>query len=65
MAIFGGRPIGAAVEAPLTIIVNRQSSSSPIGFVFVAAAVSVVITQEREKRKAQRNLKTMRALATT
>ncbi len=49
MAIFGGRPVGTAVEVPLMIIVNRQSSSSPIGFVFVAAAVSVVITQEREK----------------
>jgi hypothetical protein len=41
LAIFGGRPIGAAVEALLTIIVNRQSSLLPIGFVFLAAAVSV------------------------
>jgi hypothetical protein len=40
-AIFGGRPIGAAIEALLMIIVNRQLSSSQIGFVFVAAAVSV------------------------
>ncbi len=40
-AIFGSRLIGAAVEALLMIIVNRQSSSSPIGFVFVAATVSV------------------------
>jgi hypothetical protein len=48
-AIFGGRPIGAAIEALLTIIVNQRSFLLPIGFVFVAAAVSVVITQEREK----------------
>jgi hypothetical protein len=40
-AIFGGRLIGAAIEVLLTIIVNQQSSSSPIGFVFIAAAVSV------------------------
>ncbi len=49
MAIFGGRPIGAAVEAPLMIIVNWRLSSLPIGFVFLATAVSIVITQEREK----------------
>jgi hypothetical protein len=42
-AIFGGRPIGAAVEALLTIIVNRRLSSLPIGFVFVATAVSVAL----------------------
>ncbi len=41
LAIFSGRPIGAAVEALLTIIVNQRLSSSPMGFVFVAAAVSV------------------------
>jgi hypothetical protein len=41
LAIFSGRPIGAAVEALLTIIVNQRSSSLPIGFVFVAAAVIV------------------------
>jgi hypothetical protein len=41
-AIFGGRPIGTAIEALLAIIVYQGSSSSPIGFVFVAAAVSVV-----------------------
>jgi hypothetical protein len=40
-AIFGSRPIGAAVEALLTIIVNQQLSLLPIGFVFVAAPVSV------------------------
>jgi hypothetical protein len=40
-AIFGGRPIGAAVEALLAIIVNQRLSSLPIDFVFVAAAVSV------------------------
>jgi hypothetical protein len=40
-AIFGGRPIGAVIETLLMIIVNQQSSQSPIGFVFVAAAVSI------------------------
>jgi hypothetical protein len=29
-AIFGGRPIGAAIEALLTIVGNRRSSLSPI-----------------------------------
>jgi hypothetical protein len=41
LAIFGCRPFGAAVEALLMIVVYFQSSSSPIGFVFVAAAVSL------------------------
>jgi hypothetical protein len=40
-AMIGGRLIGAAVEALLTIIVNHRSSLSTIGFVFVAAAVSI------------------------
>ncbi len=36
LAIFGGRPIGNAVEELLTIVINLQSSYSSIGFVFVA-----------------------------
>jgi hypothetical protein len=41
LAIFGGRPIGAAVETLLTIVVNQQSSVSPIVVFFVAAAISI------------------------
>ncbi len=41
-APFSGRPIGAAVEALLTIVVNWRSVLSPIGFVFVAAARAAV-----------------------
>jgi hypothetical protein len=40
-AIFGSRPIGAAIVAPLKIIINQQSSLLPIVFVFVAATISV------------------------
>jgi hypothetical protein len=42
LAPFRGRPIGGAFEALLTKFVNRQSSVSPIVFVVVAAAVSVI-----------------------
>ncbi len=48
-AIFGGRPIGAAIEALLTIIKNWRSSVLPIDFVFIAAAVSVAQQHRREK----------------
>ncbi len=44
-AIFGGRPIGAAIEVLLTKVVNQQLSVSPIVVFFVAArhaAVSVI-----------------------
>ncbi len=40
-APFGDRPIGAAVEALLTIVVNRRSSVSPIIVFFIAPAVIV------------------------
>jgi hypothetical protein len=40
-ASFGNRPIGGAIEALLTKVVNQQSSVLPIVVVFVAAAVSV------------------------
>jgi hypothetical protein len=30
LAIFGGRPIGGAVEALLNKVINRKSSVSPI-----------------------------------
>jgi hypothetical protein len=46
LAIFGDRPIGGAVEALLTKVVNQQLSISPIVVFFVAprrAAVSVII----------------------
>jgi hypothetical protein len=49
-AIFGGRPIGAAIEMLLTIILNQQSSQSPIGFVFVAAAVSLQVADSANYR---------------
>jgi hypothetical protein len=38
---FGGRPIGGAVEALLTKVVNRRLSVLPIVVIFVAAAVNV------------------------
>ncbi len=43
---------GAAVEALLTIIVNRRSSSSPIGFVFEVA--------ERNNTREGKNVKPIR-----
>jgi hypothetical protein len=46
LAIFGGTPIGGAVEALLTKVVNWQSSVLPIVVFFVAlprATVSVII----------------------
>jgi hypothetical protein len=42
LAPFGSRPIGSAVEALLTKIVNWQLSVLPIVDFFVAAAVSVI-----------------------
>jgi hypothetical protein len=41
-APFGGRPIGGAVEALLTKVVNRRASVMLIVYFFVAAAVSVI-----------------------
>jgi hypothetical protein len=46
LAIFGGRPIGGAVEALLTQVVNRQSSVSLIVVFFIAphrAVVSMIV----------------------
>jgi hypothetical protein len=44
LAPFGDRPIGGAVEALLTNVVNRQSSVSPI-VIFFETAADIVITQ--------------------
>jgi hypothetical protein len=41
-AIFGGRPIGATVEALLTKVVNWQLSVLPNVVFFVAAAFSII-----------------------
>jgi hypothetical protein len=41
LAPFDGGPIGGAVEALLTKVINRQSSVSPIVVFFLAAAVSI------------------------
>jgi hypothetical protein len=41
LASFDGRTISGAVEALLTIVINWQLSQLPIGFVFVAVAVSL------------------------
>jgi hypothetical protein len=39
LAPFGGRPIGGAIEALLTKVINRQSSVLPTVVFFVATAV--------------------------
>ncbi len=41
-APFGSRPIGSAIEALLTKVVNWQSSVLPIVVFFVSATVSVI-----------------------
>ena len=41
MAPFGGRPIGAAIEALLTKVVNWGLSVLPIVVFYIAAAVRV------------------------
>jgi hypothetical protein len=46
LAIFGGRPIGRAVEVLLTQVIDWQSSVLPIVVSFVAprrAAVSMIV----------------------
>jgi hypothetical protein len=42
LALFGGRPVGSAVEALLNKVINGQLSVLPIVVVFVATAVSIV-----------------------
>jgi hypothetical protein len=50
LAIFGGRPISAAVEALLPKVVNRRSSLLPIVVFVVAAAVSVITSSEVQSK---------------
>ncbi len=42
LAIFGGRPIGGAVEALLTKVIGRRSSVSPIVFFLLPPAVPLL-----------------------
>jgi hypothetical protein len=46
LAIFSSRPIGGAIEALLTKVINQQSSVLPVVVFFVAtchAAVSILL----------------------
>jgi hypothetical protein len=41
LGLFGGRPIGGAVEALLTKVDNQQSSVLPIVLFFIATTVGM------------------------
>ncbi len=62
LAPFGGRPIGSAVEALLTKVVNRQYWRSPIVVFFVAAAVSITLRVSYSQRRSLKVWYTQRHL---